>query len=416
MKIFGKKEETPERGLLAIVKSDGIRQSVEKLVPILPGLDLRIKQTNDTLQNGGTLVNGSADLVLIEVDLEDPRHEQALNKLCNYVGISGSLIVVAENPSYDQIRNLFKMGISDVLSSPVNQDDLAQSVKSLIGKATQIRVRPAAGRVISLVKCGGGAGATTLATNLAHNISARRKKLSATAPKTLVIDLDVQFGAVATSLNAKGKASLLDLIKAENRMDASLILATARKITEDLDVIAASDSIVPMSAITNDFLGSLLEMSQTIYDYIILDLPTNWTGWTTKALGLSDLIIPVLQPSVEHVQNAQKVLEGFDNLQIERAKTFFIINRVHKNLTAKDRVKKIESVLKRPVFNFQDDPKPHALARDTGELLHTVAGGAGYTKLVGQCVDKLLAQMNSISSDETSMPSNDSSGEQLSLR
>ena len=416
MKIFGKKDETPERSLLAIISSDKTRSAVEKLGTVMPGLDFRIKQTDDTLQNGGTLVNGSADLVLIEVDLEDDRYEKALVKLCNYVGISGSLIVVAEDPSSEQIRNLFKMGVSDVLSSPINQKDLAQSVQSLLGKATQIRVRPAAGRVISLVKCGGGAGSTTLATNLAHNISSRRKKLSATAPKTLVIDLDVQFGVVATSLNAKGKASLLDLVKAENRMDASLILATARKVTEDLDVIASSDGIIPMSAITNEFLENLLEMARTIYDYIILDLPANWTGWTTKALGLSNLIIPVLHPSVEHVQNAQKVLEGLDNLQIARTKTFFIINRVSKGISAKDRVKKIESVLKRPIFMFLDDPKPHLLARDTGELLHSVSGGGNYTKLIGQCVDKVLAQMNSIASEETDPYPNEASGEQLSLR
>ena len=416
MKIFKKKDDGPERGLLAIVSSAETRSALEKLGTVMPGLDLSIKQTDDTLQNGGTLVNGSADIVLIEVDLDDERHEQALAKLCSYVGISGSLIVVADDPSSDQIRNLFKMGVNDVLSKPINQKDLSQTVQTLLGKAPQIRVRPAAGRVISLVKCGGGAGATTLATNLAHNISSRRKKLSATAPKTLVIDLDVQFGVVATSLNVKGKTSLLDLVKAENRMDASLILATARKVTDDLDVIAATDGIVPMSAITNEFLGSLLEMASTIYDYIVLDLPTNWTGWTTKALAVSDLIIPVMQPSVEHVQNAQKVLEGLDNLQIVRTKTFFILNRVSKGLAAKDRVKKIESVIKRPIFTFIDDPKPHILARDTGELLHSVAGGAAYSKLIGQCVDKILAQMNSITSEKDPHYAQDNSVEQLSLR
>ncbi len=416
MKIFNKKDKSPERSLLAIIESDESRTAVEKMTTVMPGLDIRIKQTDDTLQNGGTLVNGSADLVLIEVDLDDERCESALEKLCNYVGISGSLIVIADAPSPAQIRNLFKMGASDVLSKPIAQKDLQQSVQSLIGKATQIRVRPAAGRVISLMNCGGGAGSTTLATNIAHDISSRRKKISATAPKTLVVDLDLQFGVVATSLNAKGKATLLDLIKAENRMDASLIMAAVRKISDDMDVLAAPDGIVPLSAVTVEFLENLLDMSRTIYDYIILDLPANWTGWTTKAISQSDIIIPVLHPTVEHVQNAQKILDGLDNLQVERGKTFFIINRISKGLSQKDRVKKIESVLKRPSFRIADDPKPHILARNTGDLLFAVSGGASYVKSLGQCVDKFLAQMNSISSDEYSAADENASNAEISLR
>ena len=416
MKIFNKKDKAPERSLLAIVSSDEVNNAVEKITTVMPGLDLKIKKTDDTLQNGGTLVNGSADLVLIEADLDDERCEPALEKLCNYVGISGSLIVVAESPSPAQIRNLFKMGVSDVLSLPISQSDLQQSVQSLLGKAPQIRVRPAAGRVISFVNCGGGAGATTLATNIGHELSSRSKKLSSTAPKTLVIDLDLQFGVVATSLNAKGKTTLLDLIMATDRMDASLVLATVRKISDDLDVLAAPEGIVPLSAITPDFLDKLLDMSRTIYDYILLDLPQNWTGWSTKALSQSDLIIPVMTPTVEHVQNAQKILEGLDNLQAERGKTFFIINRVSKGLSHKDRLRKIESVLRRPSFTIADDPKPHVLARNTGDLLFNVSGGASYVKSVGQCVDKILAQINSISSDNGHAPVQDAGGAQLSLR
>ena len=416
MKIFNKKDTGPERSLLAIVSSKEVRSAVEKITTAMPGLGLSVKESDDTLQNGGTLVNGSADLVLIEVDLDDDRHEQALTKLCSYVGISGSLIVVADSPSPAQIRSLFKMGISDVLSTPISQTDLQQSVQSLIGKAPQIRVRPAAGRVISFLNCGGGAGSTTLATNIAHDISSRRKKISANAPKTLVIDLDLQFGVVATSLNAKGKTTLLDLIKSENRMDASLVLATARKVSEDMDILAAPDGIVPLSAVTSEFLEKLIDMARTIYDYIILDLPQDWTGWSTKALLQSDLIVPVLTPTVEHVQNAQKILEGLDNLQVERGKTFFIINRVSKGLSHKDRVKKIDSVLKRPIFKISDDPKPHVMARNTGDLLFNVPGGANYVKSVGQCVDKLLAQINSITSDDQHVSAGESADAQLSLR
>ena len=67
MKIFNKKgNDSPERSLLAIVSSDDVRQAVEKITTVMPGLDLKVKKTDDTLQNGGTLVNGSADLVLIK--------------------------------------------------------------------------------------------------------------------------------------------------------------------------------------------------------------------------------------------------------------------------------------------------------------------------------------------------------------
>ncbi len=399
MKIFKRKTADTKRSVLSIIMYPGLRQSIEQALSALPTLESVVKTTEDSIRDAGTLVNGSADIVLIEIDLKDPRADEALRKLNSYVGISGTLIVLAIDPEPGQVRDLFRMGVGDVLEISATSDEIVASIQSVLGKSGATSGPRVAGRIISIMKCGGGVGATMLATNMAHIISSRRKSASGRLPKTLVIDLDVQFGNAATTIKAEGKATLLDLLKAENRLDSSLMAAATRSITENMDLISAPQTIIPLSAMTPDFIEKLLGLAAQHYDYTFLDYPTAWSGWTAKSMELSDIIVPVLQPSVEHVTGAKRFLEGLDNLRIERSKSYFLINKISKGLASKDRINTINKVTRRPSLQVFEDIKTHTSARDQGELLHAVNGSASQLKNLSKCVDSLLAHMNTVETD-----------------
>lgn len=416
MRLFSKKSGFEQgRSILSILSSEDVRATIEGAVAAMPVLQSQIKVSNDTIGNAGQLVNGSADIVILEIDLSDPRALVAIEKLNSYVGISGSLIIVAQHPDMRQIRDLFKMGVTDVLETPLSQKDVYGSIKSALKLKKSNVARPAAGRIISIMKCGGGVGATMLATNLGYTISSRFQGKESTPPKTLIIDLDVQFGNVGTTLNIEGKTNLVDLLRAADRLDSSMFSAAVQPITDNLDIIASSDTIVPLSAMTSEFLEKLLDLAKPFYDYIILDHPSAWSGATAKSTQLSDLIIPVMLTNVEHVKNAKRFLEGLGNLNVISSKTHFFINRVTKGLSGKDRVANINGITKRPSFLFYDNPKLHQQARDQGLLLHKVSGSSQEQKLMGKLVDEVFVHLNSVDEMENPYGSNSTPAQKLSL-
>ena len=254
-----------------------------------------------------------------------------------------------------------------------------------------------------------------LATNLAYTISSSRKRKSATPPKVLIIDLDVQFGNVATILNKESKTNLLDLMKAGERLDSSMITAAAKPITENLDLIAATNSIVPLTALTPNFLERLISLTKPFYDYIILDHPSVWSGSTATSTKLSDIIIPVMKADVEHVTSARKFLEGLENLNINLSKTYFFINNVAKGLSYKDRIANINSITQRPSFQFYDNPKIHQQARDQGLLLHKINGSSSEQKQMAKFADLVLTHLNSVSDATITLQGKSKPAPQLSL-
>ncbi len=82
----------------------------------------------------------------------------------------------------------------------------------------------------------GGAGGTTIAINLAF------ESFVESGRKTLVVDLDDQYGAVGTYLGLEGQFSVADLLANGDRLDAELVATTALPYGDGLDAIISPAS------------------------------------------------------------------------------------------------------------------------------------------------------------------------------
>ena len=378
--------------LLSIIQQSDLSKTIELAAANFPDLSSQVKIAKDSLTDSGKLVNGSADIVLVEANLQDRRAMFAIKKLSQYVGVSGSLIVLSRNANASSVRDLFQLGVSDVLELPINETELSKAIASIIKSPKKLGVK-ASGRVISLLKSGGGAGATMLAVNIANNISSRQKVLSSVAPKTLVIDLDPQFGTVASVCGASGRVSILDLIKAGDEFDSSLVESVVRPVTDNMDVIASPSEILPLSSISSEFLKRLLTIAQANYDYVIMDHSQNWSSTTATALTMSDVILPVTLPCVEHANSTVAMLSSLTDMNIEREKVLVVHNRV-KGMVHADRVNSIDKMTRRPSVTILEDTKVHIQARNLGKLLSDVGGSKGQRKAIAKLVDRVLEILN----------------------
>jgi pilus assembly protein CpaE len=416
----GNKSSRKGKSLIAIVSSDQAHEEIQFVTAKLPEVRSSIKKTDDTLRDGSKLVNGSADVVIIEADLANPESDKILKQLCQYVSQSGFLIVLAENATPASTRALFKAGVNDVLPLPLERSEFLSSLESAFGSLVNRQQNyQSRGKVITLVKCGGGVGATTLATNIAHTImtganakkSRKDKNAAQMVPRVAVFDFDVQFGNVAVGLNVENTTDILDARRAEDRLDAALLDSAISVHKSGLSILPSPADIVPFTAFSSEFFEQIIGISRAMFDYVVIDMPQAWTSWTQAVLDKSDLIVPVLCASVENVHNSQKILSGLDLMKINRENTIVAINKVPKGITSKDRITQIKKITNRPVTLIHEDIRTNVTARDRGALLSEISAGSATVKDIYRITDQIIKQL--ISQQHSSAPNVSAIGDEL---
>jgi pilus assembly protein CpaE len=145
---------------------------------------------------------------------------------------------------------------------------------------------PLSGQVISVVSPKGGVGKTTVATNLAVGLA----KL---APKaTVLVDLDIQFGDVASGLNLDPEYFLPAAVTGPASRD-TMVLKTFLTLHETgLYVICAPESPVEADGITTEHVRQLLRTLAAEFRYVVVDTAPGLSDHTLAAMDeTTDLVL-----------------------------------------------------------------------------------------------------------------------------
>ena len=86
------------------------------------------------------------------------------------------------------------------------------------------------------------------------------------------------------------------------------------------------------------------------YAGLVLDLPADWTNWTLSAAAASDLIIVVVELSVNSLRQAKRRLQLFDSVGIDPAKVVLLVNRVERRMFKSVDLTDVEATLAREVL------------------------------------------------------------------
>lgn len=124
------------------------------------------------------------------------------------------------------------------------------------------------GTVLTLLSAGGGCGATTFAVNLAN-------ELSLLHGRSLLIDLDVAYGAIATFLGLEGRYGIADVLSHAGQIDAQLIQSCVLKYSDRLHVMisSASSNYASPGVMKYENLPEALAECRHLYDYVVIDAP-----------------------------------------------------------------------------------------------------------------------------------------------
>jgi len=166
------------------------------------------------------------------------------------------------------------------------------------------------GTVISVTSPKGGVGKTTVATNLAIG-------LAQTAPNsTVIVDLDVQFGDVASALNLSPEYTLPEAIQPGVRRDSMVLKTFLTLHSTGLYAICGSPNPEAADAVTPEAVDELLRTLAQEFRWVVVDTAPGMTAHTLSALDHSNELVLVASMDVPAVRSLRKELDTLQDLGI----------------------------------------------------------------------------------------------------
>ncbi|KPF74978.1 hypothetical protein IP88_07475 [alpha proteobacterium AAP81b] len=308
----------------------------------LPGVNLRIIASGLAGFQGNGPLQRSTDVLVVEVNARDPRALEQFERFARDHADRLPVIGAVRDLSVATTRTMLRAQAIDVLPIPFTVDELFQAIDHGRDRLEALRPDTArrGSRVIAFVGALGGIGTTALACQSAL--------LWSEGQRVCLIDLDVQFGNAGLYINVRGQLSVADLIDAGDRLDAELLRSVAEVHPSGLSVITSPPDILPLDALTPEFVDRLIDMAAEAYDVVIIDLPSAWVSWSLSALQKSDLVVMLTTLSVAGIHQARRQLDLLDANGLA-SRLRLVANRAANPLFGKVDVSEPEKLLRRRI-------------------------------------------------------------------
>lgn len=237
------------------------------------------------------------------------------------------IIAAIQDTDISLMRTLVRQGISDVAVLPFEPEELISQILDASAKIEEAVSDDALAPIVSVVRSTGGCGATTVITHLAAAITK-----CARDAKVCVVDLDVQCGEVGSYLGHSSGVTIADLLEAGERLDREVLRNALIDSQRGFSVISAPSTIMPLENVEVDQLLRLLRLVREEFDYVLVDLPADWTNWgLSVALGANDVLM-ITDLSIAGLRQAKRRIELLMSVGVPPKHIGVVINRVERKL------------------------------------------------------------------------------------
>jgi pilus assembly protein CpaE len=177
------------------------------------------------------------------------------------------------------------------------------------------------GRVITCFSPKGGVGKSTLSTAIAGVYCHQLKQ------RTLLIDLDLQFGDIGIMMGIDPTQTIVDLVTTTGELDPDKLSGYVVTHESGMDILAAPLRPEDAELVTEDRIGQLIDVAKAAYDIVVLDTPPHFDATTLAALDRSDRLVLITTMDIPTVKNAKLALQTLNLLQYPRERIALVVNR-----------------------------------------------------------------------------------------
>jgi pilus assembly protein CpaE len=249
------------------------------------------------------------DLPISQVD--------ALAEVCE-PGVT--VIAIGNRNEIGLYRDLLQSGVTDYIVKPLTSQLIARALNKGIGTREAGAIQRKLGTLTALIGARGGVGTTTIAVNLAWHLANRQSR------RVALVDLDLQNGDCALTLNIKSTPGLREALVNPTRIDATLLERVMTPVGSRLFVLSSEESLRDNLEITVEGVETLVGALREQFHYVIVDVPRIPATPYRRVLEIADFRFIVGDQTLRSVRDFVR-LRGLVGEGDGKQRDGFVVNR-----------------------------------------------------------------------------------------
>jgi pilus assembly protein CpaE len=236
-------------------------------------------------------------------------------------------VLVSDEVSTDLLRDAMRHGVRDVVPTSAKWAEVGEAVSAAVeaaGRQAPASLPEAAperhGKVVTVFSMKGGVGKTVVATNL--GVALARMGL-----RTVLVDLDLQFGDTAIMLDLKPERTIYDAVQCFDRLDADMLRGYLMPHKSGLQVLLAPVHPEDADAVTVSRAGAIVDMLRAIADVVVIDTAAAFDDIVLAAIDRSDEVYAVATMDVASIKNTRVSLQKLHQLGYDDGLARLVMNR-----------------------------------------------------------------------------------------
>jgi pilus assembly protein CpaE len=242
------------------------------------------------------------------------------------------LLCIGRTDDVEERIRFLEVGADDVIGRPYDARELEARVEALVARYQRTRaisqgleppttIVQGRRRNLAVFSPKGGVGTTTIAVNLAVVMGQRRPD------EVLLIDLDLQFGAVGVHLDLSPRQTLVDLIRDETALgDSELVRGYSTRHDSGLRVLPAAASPEQGELVTEPLLGRLLRTVGSAYSYVIADAGSYLDERALEVLEWADAVMLPFGPEIPALKAVHSLMDYLTTTSNVASKSIYVLN------------------------------------------------------------------------------------------
>ncbi len=285
---------------------DLLMQVRQELSTYQAAIDVEFRTVNEAIEKW-SWADADPHLVLFQFrGLSDVHELQCLKRAFNWP------VIALVDTGRDQLATLLilanRAGATQVVPVPIDNEDFRAALDTV---GHDFGFGGSNAKIIAVSGVTGGCGATTIAINLANEIAHLYQR------RTVLVELALQKGMLATYLNVEPTYTLPDLLNTGIKLDHGIVKQALISISDNFAIVSGAHfEITPIEASHTDVLR-LLDHVRKLADVVVLDVPCTNDEAYVQTLSTASHVVLVAEQNLPSLRSLRLTLELLTKLDLK---------------------------------------------------------------------------------------------------
>ncbi|MGH2483785.1 MAG: AAA family ATPase [Candidatus Limnocylindria bacterium] len=311
--------------ILICAPDEGLRAALRAA---LSGSDQEVREVTTPTEAVSVLGGGGVDLVIAEGltasgaigSFRAARRDESV-----------PILVVAPYGDVEARIAFLEAGADDVIESGFARRELDSRVHAMLIRAGAVApdpTTPGTGQLIAFLSPKGGVGTTALAVNCAALLPSGGSG-EVPGARVVLVDLDLQFGQVATHLNLTPKLDFARLADDDDaQTDPEALAAYLTPHGSGLMVLASPTSPDSAARISVEDVEQVIGTLRSVFDFVVVDCGTRLDPRTIWVLEQAQANVFVVFPELGALRAMNDLIHFLGEAAILQGRTHFVVNHL----------------------------------------------------------------------------------------